>query len=64
MLKQPGRRLLQRLAAAAADDNAVRRREARGDRVADAGGAAADQCGPYGDDRLPGLVDGAVLGLA
>jgi hypothetical protein len=42
----------------------VRRRETRGDRVADAGGAAADQCGPHGDDRLPGLVDDAVMGLA
>ena len=42
-LLQPRRRRLERLGAPAGDDDAVRRREARGDRVADAGGAAADQ---------------------
>jgi hypothetical protein len=42
----------------------MRRGEARGDREADAGGAAADQRGPFGDGGLQRLVRDAVLGLA
>jgi len=49
---------------AAGDHDAVARREARGDREADAGGAAADQGSPYGNGGLQGLVGDAVLGLA
>ena len=66
-LAQPRRRRSPAPGAAAGDDDAVRRREARGDRVADAGGAAADQGGPTGDgcaSRRTRATLTVVLGLA
>jgi hypothetical protein len=67
---QPRRGFLERLLMAAGDDDAVIGGQPRGDREADARGAAADQGRPCADGGLPGirapsgLVFGAVLGLA
>ena len=65
-LPQPRRRLLERLGAAPGDDHPVRRREALGDRVADAGGAAADECVVRADAMAAsrGLVRVTVYGFS